>query len=75
MAKLVSNVYGDALFELAMEQSKLEDYLDEARCVLQVLQDNSDFQQIMNHPKIIKEEKTQMWKPFSKEEFPMRWWD
>ena len=60
MAKLVSNVYGDALFELAMEQSKLEDYLDEARCVLQVLQDNSDFQQIMNHPKIIKEEKTQM---------------
>lgn len=60
MAKLVSNVYGDALFELAMEQSKLEDYLQEAHCVLQVLQDNSDFQQIMNHPKIIKEEKTQM---------------
>ena len=60
MAKLVSNVYGDALFELAMEQSKLEDYLQEAQCVLQVLQDNSDFQQIMNHPKIIKEEKTQM---------------
>lgn len=60
MAKLVSNVYGDALFELAMEQSKLEDYLQEAQCVLQVLQDNGDFQQIMNHPKIIKEEKTQM---------------
>lgn len=60
MAKLVSNVYGDALFELAMEQSKLEDYLQEAQCVLHVLQDNSDFQQIMNHPKIIKEEKTQM---------------
>lgn len=60
MAKLVSNVYGDALFELAMEQNKLEDYLVEAQCVLQVLQDNSDFQQIMNHPKIIKEEKTQM---------------
>ena len=60
MAKLVSNVYGDALFELAMEQNQLDSYLEEAQGVLQVLQENEEFIQVMNHPKIIKEEKTQM---------------
>jgi F-type H+-transporting ATPase subunit delta len=59
MAKLVSNVYGDALFELAVEQDKLDDYLAEVQCISQVLQENPDFCQVMNHPKITKEEKTQ----------------
>lgn len=31
MAKLVSNVYGEALFELAMEQNRLDAYLEESR--------------------------------------------
>lgn len=60
MAKLVSNVYGDALFELAMEQNRLDSYLEETQVVLQVLQENEEFAQVMNHPKIIKEEKTQL---------------
>ena len=60
MAKLVSNVYGDALFELAMEQNQLDSYLEEAQGVLQVLQENEEFIQVRNHPKIIKEEKTQL---------------
>ena len=60
MAKLVSNVYGDALFELAMEQNRLDNYLEESRGILTVLQENPQFGQVMNHPKIIKEEKMQM---------------
>ena len=42
MAKLVSNVYGEALFELAMEQDRLDVYLEESQGVLDVLRDNQE---------------------------------
>lgn len=57
MAKLVSNVYGDALFELAVESGKTDSYLKEAKELLAVLKDNDDLNRLMNHPKIVKEEK------------------
>ncbi len=57
MAKLVSNVYGDALFELAVEQDKLDFYLEEAQGVCAVLDENPEFTQVMTHPKVTKEEK------------------
>lgn len=60
MAKLVSNVYGEALFELAMEQGRLDAYLEESQGVLDVLRDHQEFSQMMTHPNIIKEEKMQM---------------
>ena len=60
MAKLVSNVYGDALFELAIESGKVDDYLDEANGVIEVVKNNDGFSQMMNHPKINKEEKLQI---------------
>ena len=60
MAKLVSNVYGEALFELAMEQDRLDAYLEESQGVLDVLRANQEFSQMMPHPNIIKEEKLQM---------------
>lgn len=60
MAKLVSNVYGEALFELAMEQGRLDEYMEEAKTIRQVLKDNPDFIQIMNHPKVLKEEKAEL---------------
>ena len=37
MAKLVSNVYGDALFELAVETGKVDDFLSEAQGVIEVV--------------------------------------
>lgn len=57
MAKLVENVYGDALFELALESGKLDEFLEEAKSLLQILEENQDFSQMMCHPKIPKEEK------------------
>ena len=54
MAKLVSNVYGEALFELAMEQGRLDAYLEESQGVLDVLRDHQEFSQMMTHPNIIK---------------------
>ena len=60
MAKLVSNVYGDALFELAVETGKVDDFLSEAEGVIEVVKTNDGFSQMMNHPKINKEEKLQI---------------
>ena len=59
MAKLVSNVYGDALFELAVESGKVDDFLSEAEGVIDVVKNNDGFSQMMNHPKINKEEKAE----------------
>jgi F-type H+-transporting ATPase subunit delta len=57
MAKLVSKTYGDALFELALETDKLDVMLDEVKTVSLALRENEDLTKLMNHPKIVKEEK------------------
>ena len=57
MAKLVSKTYGDALFELALEENKIDSLQEEVGVVLEVLADNQDLIKIMNHPKVSKEEK------------------
>ena len=57
MAKLVSKTYGEALFELAVEENKLDALMEEVEAVIQVLDDNEDFVKLMCHPKICVEEK------------------
>ena len=57
MAKLVSKTYGDALFELALEENKIDSLLDEVKAVLVALAENQDLGKLMNHPKVSKEEK------------------
>lgn len=57
MAKLISKTYGDALFETAMEKQCIDSLFDEAKVVLEALTANPDFGKLMNHPKILKEEK------------------
>ena len=57
MAKLVSKTYGDALFELALEENKIDSLLDEVKAVLVALAENQDLSKLMNHPKVSKEEK------------------
>ena len=57
MAKLVSKVYGDALFEAAMERDMLSPVYEEVQSLQTILMENADFVQFLNHPQIIKEEK------------------
>ncbi|RDY27153.1 ATP synthase F1 subunit delta [Lachnotalea glycerini] len=57
MAKLVAKTYGDALFELALEEDKVDVFVEETNGILQVLQENAELHKLMNHPKITKEEK------------------
>lgn len=59
MAKLVSQTYGEALFELAVEENKTDSYLEEVSSLLKVISETQEFGQFMNHPKIPKEEKIQ----------------
>ncbi len=59
MAKLVEDVYGNALFELAVEQNRVDDYYEEAQGILEVLDANPDLTRMMTHPQIVKEEKLQ----------------
>ena len=60
MAKLISKTYGDALFELAVEKNKVDVLLEEIEQLKQVLSENEEFGRLMNHPRIIKEEKIQV---------------
>ncbi len=57
MAKLVSKTYGDALFEIAAETGRMDAFYEEAKGVLAVLLENAEVSKLMNHPKIVKEEK------------------
>lgn len=57
MAKLVGTTYGEALFELAVEEGKEDEFLDEIVQLKELLYENPDFGKLMNHPKILKEDK------------------
>ena len=60
MAKLISKTYGDALFELALEENKIDEYVEEVSAVAEVLKENAELTKLLNHPKISKEEKIQV---------------
>ncbi len=60
MAKLISKTYGEALFELAVEEKKIPVFVEEIQAILKILEENQEFLSLMNHPKILKEEKIQV---------------
>ncbi len=62
MAKLVGTTYGEALFELAVEEGREEEFLDEIVQLQKLLDENPDFGKLMNHPKILKEDKLKVLK-------------
>ena len=57
MAKLVSKTYGDALFELALEEKKEDVLFEEAKTFLEVIHADDELVKFMKHPKIVKEDK------------------
>ncbi len=60
MAKLISKTYGDALFELAVEENKVDSLLEEIGQLQKILKENEEFGKLMTHPKVNKEEKLQV---------------
>ena len=57
MAKLVEGSYGDALFELALEQNNLDSIAEQVDVLAQSFAGNPELLKLLNHPKISKEEK------------------
>lgn len=60
MAKLVSTTYGDALFAVAMEEDRMDEFFEAAVALAEVLRTNEDLSKLMNHPKIMKEDKVKI---------------
>lgn len=57
MAKLISKTYGEALFELAVEEEKTDTMLEEITGIRQVFEQNPDYLKFLSHPRILAEEK------------------
>lgn len=57
MAKLVSSTYGDALFDLALEENRIPEFKNEVTALKQILLENEELSTLLDHPRIAKEEK------------------
>nr|MBP3598093.1 ATP synthase F1 subunit delta [Eubacterium sp.] len=55
MAKLVSKVYGDALFSVALEENRLDEIWDEVKVLQDALTENGEFMDVMAHPEMTRE--------------------
>ena len=60
MAKLVSKTYGDALFAVALEENRMDEFFEAVKVVADVMRQNEEFGKLMNHPKIMKEDKVKI---------------
>ena len=61
MAKLVSKTYGEALYEVCLEsgQDKALALMEEIKCIQGLLRENPQFDELMKHPGIPKQDKLQ----------------
>lgn len=57
MAKLVTTTYADALFQLAVEENRVDELYSEVGTLKKILEDNPDLSKIMTHPSVDKNEK------------------
>lgn len=62
MAKLVSKIYGDALFDSAVERRILDEVAEEVSALETIFEQNADLAALLGHPEIIKEEKIEVMK-------------
>ena len=57
MAKLVAKTYGEALFQLALENGELDLIHEEIQVAFEVLKKSDDLIRFLNHPNVSKDEK------------------
>ncbi len=60
MAKLITKAYGDALFEVAVENKAVDSLMEEAAAVTELMDQHPEFVKLLNHPNVSKEEKLQV---------------
>ena len=57
MGRVAANAYGEALMEVAKDKGNMQDMLDEAVALTEVLKANADLVTLLNSPKVESEEK------------------
>jgi F-type H+-transporting ATPase subunit delta len=57
MAKLISKTYGDALFDIAVENNKTDVFFEEVKGLKQILTENPELSKFLGHPDIELSEK------------------
>ena len=57
MAKLVTKTYADALFQLAVEENRVDELYSEVETLLGILDANPELAKVMSHPSVDKNEK------------------
>ena len=57
MAKQVETIYGNALFELALEENSLDSLYEEATALIRILTENDELIKRLAHPQLSREEK------------------
>lgn len=60
MAKLVSKTYSEALFEVALEENKMDLFLDELSFVLETFEIHGDFYELFKTPLVKVDEKKEV---------------
>lgn len=60
MAKLAAKVYGDGLFDLALEKQEIDEFFEEVKALQTILRKNSELSKLMGHPQVSRDEKVQM---------------
>ncbi|MBQ8813917.1 MAG: ATP synthase F1 subunit delta [Lachnospiraceae bacterium] len=60
MAKLITKTYGDALFDVAVENKSVSELDREAAAVIDIIGNNPEFLKLLKHPNVTKEEKVQV---------------
>ncbi len=60
MARLVDKTYGQALFELSVEENRVDEYAEQAAVIRSLLIENPDLVKLLNHPQIDREDKIQV---------------
>lgn len=60
MAKLAVRVYGDGLFDLALEKQEVDGFFEDVQALGTVLSENPELSKLMGHPQLSREEKIRM---------------
>ncbi|WP_099467289.1 ATP synthase F1 subunit delta [Konateibacter massiliensis] len=60
MDKLVARTYGKALFELALEENKIDLLVEETLVLKEIISENAELYKLMAHPDITKNEKNEI---------------
>ncbi len=60
MAKLISKTYGDALFDVALEDGTMDALTEEVQTLSKVFKENEELSRFISHPKVSKTDKIQM---------------